>query len=134
MGCGAGRRAPTSAPGTQAPATVAATEPPATAKSQSAIVDLANTFFTINPLLSTEIGGITVGNAVFSRVCAFTPDGKIMPELLEALPEMEDSSTWVLKFIKGVKFHDGTELKASDFKFSIDWMLNGDNASTFGAS
>ena len=64
---------------------------------------------------------MTINNAVFDKV----------PALLAEAPMQEDELTWVLNFRQGVMFHDGTEMKASDFKFTLDLLQNPDTASLF---
>ena len=50
--------------------------------------------------------------------------------LAEAATQVDDL-TWSLNFRQGVMFHDGTEMKASDFKFTMDLLQNPDTASLF---
>ncbi len=53
------------------------------------------------------------------------PQGNIEPLLVEALPEMnEDGTIFTFKLKKGVKFHDGTELKASDVGFTLNRIFD----------
>ena len=87
----------------------------------SATIDIANSFGRLNPVLSTAIGELTINNAVFNKV----------PALLADAPTQEDDLTWTLSFRQGVIFHDGTEMKASDFKFTMDLIQNPDTASLF---
>ncbi len=87
----------------------------------SATIDIANSFGRLNPVLSTAIGELTVNNAVFNKV----------PDLLAEPAVQEDELTWLLNFRQGVMFHDGTEMKASDFKFTLDLIQNPETASLF---
>ena len=92
------------------------------AQGESAVtIDIANSFGRLNPVLSTAIGELTVNNAVFNKV----------PDLLTEAPTQEDELTYLLNFRQGVMFHDGTEMKASDFKFTMDLLQNPDTASLF---
>ena len=87
----------------------------------SATIDIANSFGRLNPVLSTAVGELTINNAVFNKV----------PALLSEPAIQEDDLTWTLNFRQGVMFHDGTEMKASDFKFTMDLVQNPDTASLF---
>ena len=87
----------------------------------SATIDIANSFGRLNPVLSTAIGELTINNAVFNKV----------PDLLAGPAVQEDDLTWLLHFRQGVMFHDGTEMKASDFKFTLDLIQNPETASLF---
>lgn len=50
---------------------------------------------------------------------------KLIPGLAEALPEVsEDGKTYTLKLRSGLKFSDGTPVKASDFEHTIKRVLN----------
>jgi peptide/nickel transport system substrate-binding protein len=50
---------------------------------------------------------------------------KLIPNLAEALPEVsEDGKTYKLKLRSGLKYSDGSAIKASDFEHSIKRMLN----------
>ena len=92
------------------------------AQGDSAVtIDIANSFGRLNPVLSTAIGELTVNNAVFNKV----------PDLLAEAATQVDDLTWSLNFRQGVMFHDGTEMKASDFKFTMDLLQNPDTASLF---
>ena len=86
-----------------------------------ATIDIANSFGRLNPVLSTAIGELTINNAVFDKV----------PNLLAEPATQIDEMTWSLNFRQGVMFHDGTEMKASDFKFTLDLIQNRDTASLF---
>ncbi len=93
-----------------------------TAQSDAAVtIDIANSFGRLNPVLSTAIGELTINNAVFNKV----------PALLAEPPTQEDDLTYLLNFRQGVMFHDGTEMKASDYKFTMDLIQNPDTASLF---
>ncbi len=87
----------------------------------SATIDIANSFGRLNPVLSTAVGELTINNAVFNKV----------PDLLAEPAIQEDELTFLLNFRQGVIFHDGTEMKASDFKFTMDLLQNPDTASLF---
>ena len=92
------------------------------AQGDSAVtIDIANSFGRLNPVLSTAIGELTINNAVFDKV----------PRLLAEAPIQEDDMTWTLNFRPGVMFHDGTEMKASDFAFTLNLIQNPDTASLF---
>jgi peptide/nickel transport system substrate-binding protein len=50
---------------------------------------------------------------------------QLIPGLAEALPEVsEDGLTYTLTLRKGLKFSDGTDVKASDFEHTIKRVLN----------
>ncbi|MEG6523689.1 ABC transporter substrate-binding protein [Desulfotomaculum sp. 1211_IL3151] len=65
--------------------------------------------------------GIVVMNNIYEPLLRFDPmENKVTPVLAEEYTKSEDGLTWVFKLRKGVKFHDGTEMKADAVKFSIE--------------
>ena len=57
---------------------------------------------------------------VFEGLTRFGPDGSVNPGLAESWEISEDGLTYTFKLRAGVKFHDGTDLDASDVVFSLD--------------
>jgi peptide/nickel transport system substrate-binding protein len=51
--------------------------------------------------------------------------GEVIPGLAEDLPEVsEDGKTYTLTLRDGMKYSDGTPIKASDFKFAVERMFD----------
>ncbi|QGY00258.1 ABC transporter substrate-binding protein [Roseovarius faecimaris] len=57
---------------------------------------------------------------VFEGLTRFGPDGAVNPGLAESWEISDDGLTYTFKLHEGVTFHDGTELDASDVKFTLD--------------
>src|SRR4030042_1527233 len=55
---------------------------------------------------------------VFSNV-----KGEAQPHVAESWKVSDDGLTWTFYIRKGIKFHDGSELTASDVKFSFDRLV-----------
>lgn len=73
--------------------------------------------------------------AIHSALVGYDTDYKMYPDLAEAPPEVQpDGMKYTFKLRKGVKFHDGTELKASDVKYTIDFYRDEKNAATIQSS
>lgn len=57
---------------------------------------------------------------IFEGLTRFGPDGSIQPALAKSWEVSEDGLTYTFMMNESVMFHDGTELDASDVKFSLD--------------
>lgn len=60
---------------------------------------------------------------IYSRLVEADTDMKIYPGLAESWKQIDDRTTQ-FKIRKGVKFHNGDELKMEDIQFSFERMLN----------
>ncbi|MCH4889025.1 glutathione ABC transporter substrate-binding protein [Acidaminobacter sp. JC074] len=60
-----------------------------------------------------------VTNVLFNRLFRLNQDFGIDPDLAEEWSQPSPTE-WVIKIKEGVKFHDGSEMKASDVKFSFE--------------
>jgi ABC-type transport system substrate-binding protein len=93
---------------------------------------------TLDPHL-TQMGPIAnVHSAIFSRLLRYDDitSGTISPDLLAAMPEQPDRTTYVLKLREGVTFHDtprfrtaypqtaGRALTAEDVKYSLERQID----------
>lgn len=56
---------------------------------------------------------------MYNGLTKITPEGEAVGDLAESF-EMVDETTWHFKLREGVKFHDGSELKASDVVFTLN--------------
>jgi ABC-type transport system substrate-binding protein len=61
---------------------------------------------------------------VYEGLVDFDRDLKIRPVLAESWTTRADGRQWTFKLRKGVKFHNGRALAASDVKFSLDRILD----------
>jgi peptide/nickel transport system substrate-binding protein len=61
---------------------------------------------------------------VFSRLVTLAPDGSYAPELAESYTVSDDSSEYVFKLRKGVKWTDGTEVTAHDAAFTYETICH----------
>ena len=57
---------------------------------------------------------------IFEGLTRFGPDGSILPALAESWEISDDGKVYTFTLRGGVKFHDGTEMEATDVKFSLD--------------
>jgi len=84
----------------------------------------------MDPALSYTVEGWSSLWLVYTPLLAYPHEegangAKLIPGLAEALPEIsEDGKTYTLKLREGLKYSDGTEVKASDFERTIQRVLN----------
>ncbi len=73
----------------------------------------------MDPQIQAAIGTYRVTTQIFDRLVSLDNDMKIVPALAESW-EVENETTTVFHLRKGVKFHNGEEMKAEDVKFSLE--------------
>src|SRR5438105_6191654 len=119
--CGGGApSAATSAP--PAGATAAATQ--AAAKTGGVLrVGLDVDAGTADPRLRVDTSADRLRELVYDGLVYIKSDFSPAPMLAESW-ENPDEKTWIFHLRKGVKFHNGTELKADDVKFTFDSELD----------
>jgi peptide/nickel transport system substrate-binding protein len=84
----------------------------------------------MDPALSYTVEGWNVLWTVYTPPYSYKHEegaegAKLVPALAEAMPEISpDGKTYTFKFRKGLKFTDGTPLKASDFEHTVKRILN----------
>ncbi|MCI2059212.1 MAG: ABC transporter substrate-binding protein, partial [Oscillibacter sp.] len=76
-----------------------------------------------------ETPSVEVTDQIFDTLTVFNPTtNEIEPQIAESWEQTNDT-TYVFKIRQGIKFHDGTDLKASDVKFSLERAINSSSVS-----
>ncbi len=84
----------------------------------------------MDPALTYTVNGIEPLWLVYTPLITYAREegqagAKLIPGLAEALPEIsEDGMTYKLKLREGLKYSDGSPVKASDFEHAIKRVLN----------
>jgi peptide/nickel transport system substrate-binding protein len=132
--CATPAAAPTPAPAAPA-ATTAPSQPQATAApAQPTVAPTAKPGGTLrvgidvdagtgDPRLMRDTSAFRLKEMVYSGLIWMKPDYTPAPLLAESW-ENPDAKTWIFKLRKGVKFHNGQELKAADVKYTFDTVLD----------
>jgi len=82
---------------------------------------------TLDPVEIQDVTSDGVARKIFNGLVRFDHEMKPAPDLAEAVPEWNAAdNSFTFKLRKGVKFHNGREMKASDVKYSWERLLDPD--------
>lgn len=73
---------------------------------------------TLDPAISQELSSHTYIMHIFSGLVAFDQELNVIPDITESYDISEDGKTYTFHLRREVKFHNGKEVTASDFKYS----------------
>ena len=77
----------------------------------------------VDPAVGSDYASTTALANLYDTLVFPTVDGGVEPWLAESWETSEDGLTWTFKLKQGIKFHDGSELLASDVAYSMNRML-----------
>lgn len=75
---------------------------------------------TLDPAVARGDDSLPYIVEIFSGLVCFGPDLKLMPDIAERWDRSSDGTTYTFYLRQGVKFHNGKEVTANDFKYSIE--------------
>ena len=81
----------------------------------------------MDPLKAIQYGDIRLNILVAQQLVAPDRDGKFVGVLAESWTSSEDGKEWIFNLRKGVKFHNGVEMKAEDVKWVFDRIMAEDS-------
>jgi oligopeptide transport system substrate-binding protein len=73
---------------------------------------------TLDPAISTDISSHTYIMQIFSGLVRLDEELKVVPDIAASWEKNSDGTVYTFHLRKGVKFHNGKEVKATDFKYS----------------
>lgn len=76
----------------------------------------------LDPGMYNEIPSLSIVDQIFNTLFVIDENGNIQPELVETY-EYVSPTELIITLKKGVKFHNGDELKANDVVFSLNRMI-----------
>lgn len=82
---------------------------------------------TLDPHSSSSSPSVNALNPIYETLVRYDDDGKIIPLLAESWEQIDELS-WKFTLRKGVKFHNGEEMKASDVIYSMKRATGPDGA------
>lgn len=89
-------------------------------------VGLSGDAISLDPVATNDNQSSNVMLQIYEGLVKVDKDGKIQPSLAESYEQIDDV-TYQFKLKKGVKFHNGEELKASDVVFSLKRAIEAPN-------
>ncbi len=101
------------------------------ATAQTLIIAQGTDAVSLDPHDVTDSPSATVTSHLYETLFELTPDGEIVPHLVESYEASEGGLVYTFTLREGVTFHDGTPLTADVVKGSMDRFLDPDNAFTF---
>jgi len=75
---------------------------------------------TLDPALAREVRSGRYIREIFSGLVTLDQDLQVVPDIAERWKVSKDGTTYTFYLRKGVRFHDGKEVKAGDFKYSLE--------------
>lgn len=103
------------------PAASAAEEQPAAAEAGPKVLRVSFAWPTnIDPAMGSDFSSSTALANLYDALVFPNPDGSVKPWLAESWEVSDDGLNWTFHLKQGVKFHDGSELQASDVVYSME--------------
>ncbi len=69
-------------------------------------------------IFGNDVAGHQVYDQIYETLLKFDEEGNMVPSLAESVTQPDDV-TYLIKLKKGIKFHNGEEMKANDVKFTL---------------
>ncbi len=89
---------------------------------------------TLDPAVSADMSSHIYVMQVFSGLVRLDPDLNVVPDVAESWEKSPDGKTYTFHLRQGVKFYNGREVKASDFKYSWERACHPDTGSGTAAT
>ena len=87
-------------------------------------VPLASEPITLDPALYTDIYAMNIAANLFDGLVEFDKNLNVVPAIAKLWKISRDHRTYTFRLRKGVRFHNGREVKADDFVFSFSRILS----------
>jgi oligopeptide transport system substrate-binding protein len=89
---------------------------------------------TLDPAISADMSSHTYVMQIFSGLVCLDQELSIVPDIAESWEPSPDGKTYTFHLRQGVKFHNGREVKAADFKYSWERACDPDTGSGTAAT
>lgn len=78
---------------------------------------------TLDPARVNDTVSHAVAGHIFDGLVRFDENLAVVPAIAERWEESPDGRVWAFQLRRGVKFHNGREVKAADFKYSLERVV-----------
>jgi len=99
------------------------TPPPAGGQGTLNLADFAGPL-TLDPATAAEATSVSYIIQVFSGLVRLDENLQVAPDIAQSWDKSADGKTYTFHLRQDVKFHDGKQVRASDFKYSWERALN----------
>jgi len=89
---------------------------------------------TLDPAISSEMSSHAYVMQIFSGLVRLDDELEVGPDIAESWQKSEDGKTFTFHLRQGVKFHDGNEVRAEDFKYSWERACDPETGSQTAAT
>ncbi len=89
---------------------------------------------TLDPVISSEMSSHAYVMQIFSGLVRLNDELEVVPDIAESWEKSEDGKVFIFHLRHGVKFHDGKEVKAEDFKYSWERACDPETGSQTAAT
>jgi len=89
---------------------------------------------TLDPAISSEMASHNYVMQIFSGLVRLGEEAKPVPDIAESWQTSDDGKTYTFYLRKGIKFHDGKEVTAHDFKYSWERACHPETGSQTAAT
>lgn len=89
------------------------------------VVTFKDDISTLDPAIGYDWQNWSIIKSIFDGLMDYEPGTtKLVPHLAESYQVSADGRTYTFRLRRGVKFHNGREVVAEDFKYSLERVLN----------
>jgi len=89
---------------------------------------------TLDPAISGEMTSHSYITQIFSGLVRLNDELEVIPDIAERWQKSQDGRTYTFYLRRGVKFHNGREVRAADFKYSWERACNPETGSQTAAT
>lgn len=85
---------------------------------------LSSDITTLDPAMIVDVAGGGVSSKIFNGLVKFNDSLQIVPDLAKGFNLSKDGKVYTFMLRRGIRFHNGRELRAEDVKYSFERVLD----------